>query len=1045
MRIALANILPVTDGFFRYTLTYTPADDRILPSPPALFVKIKNHRAIPLRAAYLRGPYNIYCAAYPSTFDPYTKDEAQEQDYGIPQFEPYLKPGAEWVAKLTIPEDIRETAETFARSSTDNNNKKSVTWVIEVVSQILFSLSASVNFEILVSRDERSLELGKIAVAGGYANSVGESAMDHQIPRSSMEGRSQKGVYSKAVKLTIDDTASLWDRPALPEWENKPANKRQQSRTSVRRSMSYRNDTVPKVTKQKKIHLVVLTHGIHSNVGADMLFVKESIDATIKQARENRKKRKRDGSSKSPSKVDRDETLRPRTATQDFAETEDRKQSVPDDGFWDGDGAASSDDEADGAETEGSKLTTVLSEDAITSEPESLHEHGQGETSTAPLTGGQEELNPDDDDEEEVVVRGFSGNVTHTEKGIQYLGKRLAKSLLEMTYPDQPYRAAKKSRKFSTPFSSGSSKDQQGADRAHMHSSIYKPDEKVEERAYRFTSISFVGHSLGGLVQLYAIGYIQKHSPEFFDHIKPVNFVAMASPFLGLSNENPVYVRFALDFGLVGRTGQDLGLTWRPPTLAKGLWDAVFQTEDKKKTEQPDPGSKPLLQILPRGPAHQVLKRFKNRTVYSNIVNDGIVPLRTSCLLFLDWRGLEKVDKARRENGLIGTVANWGWQEMTGANSSPHPHPDKVDDSEVDDADTPPDSKHSNHSHMGSDVPQPAEDTTNVDDEVQATAPERSRPSFEEDARRRAESYTSDQQSGSLIDNHVSPSDATPSQTKPTSNAFESFLNFFRPANNSLKPPKAQSTPKAQATPKPLAKGPPKLSKKDSRMFKRSQTLKPSNWDQSSSVSANSIPPVPPIPAEGRIPNREEGEHGEEAHFQSSSSRPAATRGDSLLEDPSAPPKTSFFESAGDLIAPPIPSQKWINDPTSRTKVIIHDRMYHPSDIPPPPTRKDTRTDRFFSQVDNTRASSVHSEHHPGGSSMDSTQTDLSVQTDTEQPGSMRVEEKIARAYHHDLSWRKVLVKLEPDAHNNMVVRRMFANAYGWPVVKHLCETHFAD
>jgi hypothetical protein len=26
-----------------------------------------------------------------------------------------------------------------------------------------------------------------------------------------------------------------------------------------------------------------------------------------------------------------------------------------------------------------------------------------------------------------------------------------------------------------------------------------------------------------------------------------------------------------------------------------------------------------------------------------------------------------------------------------------------------------------------------------------------------------------------------------------------------------------------------------------------------------------------------------------------------------------------------------------------------------------------------------------------------------------------------------------------------MIVRRMFANAYGWPVVKHLCDTHFGD
>lgn len=57
----------------------------------------------------------------------------------------------------------------------------------------------------------------------------------------------------------------------------------------------------------------------------------------------------------------------------------------------------------------------------------------------------------------------------------------------------------------------------------------------------------------------------------------------------------------------------------------------------------------------------------------------------------------------------------------------------------------------------------------------------------------------------------------------------------------------------------------------------------------------------------------------------------------------------------------------------------------------------------------------------------------------------MRVEEKIARAYHRDLSWRKVLVKLEPDAHNNIIVRRTFPNAFGWPVVKHLVDAHFSD
>ena len=58
------------------------------------------------------------------------------------------------------------------------------------------------------------------------------------------------------------------------------------------------------------------------------------------------------------------------------------------------------------------------------------------------------------------------------------------------------------------------------------------------------------------------------------------------------------------------------------------------------------------------------------------------------------------------------------------------------------------------------------------------------------------------------------------------------------------------------------------------------------------------------------------------------------------------------------------------------------------------------------------------------GNSMHSVDSVASIDS-----GGMKVEEKIARAYHKDLSWRKVLVRLEPDAHNNMIVRRQFANA----------------
>ncbi|KAJ8137432.1 hypothetical protein OY671_009355, partial [Metschnikowia pulcherrima] len=39
--------------------------------------------------------------------------------------------------------------------------------------------------------------------------------------------------------------------------------------------------------------------------------------------------------------------------------------------------------------------------------------------------------------------------------------------------------------------------------------------------------------------------------------------------------------------------------------------------------------------------------------------------------------------------------------------------------------------------------------------------------------------------------------------------------------------------------------------------------------------------------------------------------------------------------------------------------------------------------------------------------------------------------------------WRKVLVYLPPDAHNNIIVRRRFANGYGWGVIEHLRQEIF--
>ena len=123
------------------------------------------------------------------------------------------------------------------------------------------------------------------------------------------------------------------------------------------------------------------------------------------------------------------------------------------------------------------------------------------------------------------------------------------------------------------------------------------------------------------------------------------------------------------------------------------------------------------------------------------------------------------------------------------------------------------------------------------------------------------------------------------------------------------------------------------------------------------------------------------------------------------------PPRTTFWESFPSLINPPLPGEDFITQPSCRPKTIFHDRLYTPEDIPP--------------------VSHSNSESSNGS------------EEQTTKREKLRLEEKIARDWHCDMTWRKVLVKLEPDAHNNIIVRRMFPNAYGWPVVEHLVREHF--
>ncbi|RPB10067.1 DUF676-domain-containing protein [Morchella conica CCBAS932] len=873
----------------RYTITYTPSVDRVLPPPSALHLRIKNTASLPLRAAYLHGPYTLYVSVRRQEFEPWSsstpgtegrKEElAQEDDRnpvlvgegGILRFEPQLKAGSSFYATLPIPSDLIEDAlnnvrregETTPNPSTHTRRafeqggqqstltsvdtklqRKSVTWIVEVISQTIFSATAQVGFEVILGRDEKSLNYSTLP--GPRPQTAGSTDSD----------RSNSDIYSRALKVKTQDTQDLWNTPPFPSWNREEDWRMQngeyldpedQDEAKERRRRK-------KKRKTKKVHLVILTHGLHSNTGADMLFMKEAIDEEARKG--------------------------------DIAWRERRRRE----------------------RAESGKI----------------------------LTDSEAEEEEEEEDREQVIVRGFHDNVCRTERGIKYLGRRLARYVLHLVHPST-----------SPPPRSGPNKLSKRPTHHHPHltpfaqlASLADHDRDDDVSPYKITSISFIGHSLGGLVQTYAIAYIHAHSPNFFTDIKPISFVALATPFLGLSNENPMYVKFALDFGLVGRTGQDLGLTWRAPSAFSAF------TAKPAVAARPTDTSKPLLRILPTGPAHEVLKKFRNRTVYANVVNDGIVPLRTSCLLFLDWKGLGKVEKARRENSAVQSLVGWGWGQLINSGStsprgsvySPTSTKSRTDSTTT----SPVSPAFRDKGKMGKEQggKSPLILTSDDDDDNPITeAPLTSEPTTRE-SKAELESSSTERSSSA--------------KGSSTPNALTTLMTLFRPSASSK------------------SKG---SDSKSSKIYRRSQT-NPHDDDSSSSSSKkrNKIKTTPSFPQPPDL--------------------------DSV---PNAPPRTTLLEAANHVLNPPLPSVEFLIDPSSRPRTIFHDRVYSASDCPPPPSP--------------------------------------SIDKDN----IMKVEEKIARAYHADMAWRKVLVSLEPDAHNNMIVRRMFANAYGWPVVRHVVETHFGE
>ena len=349
-----------------------------------------------------------------------------------------------------------------------------------------------------------------------------------------------------------------------------------------------------------------------------------------------------------------------------------------------------------------------------------------------------------------------------------------------------------------------------------------------------YSKISFIGHSLGGCVQMFAIAYVHMVTNKaFFELIKPINFITLASPFLGIGSENPNYVKLALTFGVVGKTGWDMGLTWRPvqtfetaETLAQG------GINSKKKESFRDP--RPLLRLLalPSSPAHEAIKAFQNHTIYANMINDGIVPLRTAALFFLDWNSIElKDDSEGSSNNLLDyfpSLSIFSKSESKSAKSNSEP--------------TSP--SENNGQPLSSQTTNQTNETTEPD-----KAPDDSQNDQVSDTRRE--------------------SNAT--NTHSNANPMLSFLALIRPQAG-------------------------KTRFNASKVWPRTQTIQTNMPTGHISPDSSSSSPSSPI---------------------------------------QLPPRRSVIENLTDLVTPPLPSDDFIKNPSSRPNVIIHDKVYHPADIPP--------------------------------------------------------------------------------------------------------------
>ncbi|KAF9987036.1 hypothetical protein BGZ65_005349, partial [Modicella reniformis] len=253
-------------------------------------------------------------------------------------------------------------------------------------------------------------------------------------------------------------------------------------------------------------------------------------------------------------------------------------------------------------------------------------------------------------------------NHAGTEEGIQMAGQRVALDILEFTGYCETEHGKDLSKSRSNTTTSKESAPENGEPIRSARSENRCHASKTFPRG--FSKVSIIGHSLGGLINIYALGYIEDMTKgAFFKTIQPAHFITLATPLLGIGFEHPWVLGFALSLGVIGQTGKDLSLGDRSSKLKrsaslsssssslskkrsninsgdKELVTSAHATTASNETLSPlecslDGDAEPLLLAMarPDSASHRVLRQFKGRTSYANIENDMAVGFMTSSMM----------------------------------------------------------------------------------------------------------------------------------------------------------------------------------------------------------------------------------------------------------------------------------------------------------------------------------------------------------------------------------------------------------------------------